>query len=92
MSEQAISDALADLPDWSLEKDGLKRVFQFKDFMEAFAFLTKVAMSAEALNHHPEIFNVYNKVTISGLCTHEADHAITTLDIELAGKISDFVS
>ena len=63
------------------------RQFVFKSFIEAFSFLTAVALHAEKLNHHPEINNVYNKVTIR-LYTHDAGNQITDLDIELAIKIS----
>ena len=92
LTEQQISEAMTELPDWQIVDGGLKREFKFKNFTEAFSFLTKVALAAEKLNHHPEIFNVYSKVIISGLRTHDADNAITNLDIQLAKKISSFIS
>lgn len=92
LSEQQISEAMTSLPDWQIVDGGLKREFKFKNFIEAFSFLTKVALASEKLNHHPEIYNVYNKVVISGLCTHDADNAITDLDMKLAKNISAFVS
>ena len=88
ISEEDIQKELQSLSGWQLKQNGLKQEFKFKNFIEAFAFISKVAICAEKLNHHPEIFNAYNKVIISGLCTHDADGAITTLDIDLAHQIS----
>lgn len=68
---------------WTPIDNKLTKEFIFKDFMEAFAFLTKVAILAEKQNHHPEIFNVYNKVVIS-LQTHDAGNQITEKDHKLA--------
>lgn len=71
---------------WLEEKDKLRRNFIFKDFKEAFAFMTEVAAAAEKLNHHPEWTNTYNKVSIT-LCTHEAGSIITERDYRLAAAI-----
>ncbi len=71
-------------PGWELKDGKLHRSFVFKDFVEAFGFMTDVAREAEALNHHPEWFNVYNRVTMD-LVTHDAQ-GITALDFELARK------
>lgn len=73
------------LKDWSLEMNSLKRDFKFKTFVEAFSFMTAVAMVAEKLNHHPDWSNSYNKVSIS-LTNHEAK-GITQLDFDLAQTI-----
>lgn len=64
---------LAELPDWTLRGDGLaiERTFRFADFSQAFAFMTRVALLAEAQDHHPEWANVYNRVAIT-LTTHDA--------------------
>ena len=70
------------LSSWKLEKEQLVREFKFKDFIEAFGFMTKVALLAQQANHHPEWSNVYNKVKIC-LTTHDAD-GITQKDIDLA--------
>lgn len=75
---------------WKEEDDHLKRSFEFKDFVEAFGFLTKVAILAEKQNHHPEIFNVYNKVDIA-LNTHDAGDVVTEKDHQLANAINDLV-
>ena len=74
-----------------VEKDNkISRSFEFKDFVDAFAFLTKVAILAEKQNHHPEIYNVYNKVTIH-LNTHDAGNMVTEKDYCLAEEINDVV-
>lgn len=67
-------------------KDALKRNIEFSDFKEAFSFMTKVALYAEQVNHHPEWFNVYNKVNIE-LTTHDAG-GLTEKDY----KFADFVN
>lgn len=77
--------------EWKEENNKLVREFEFKDFTEAFSFLTKVALEAEKAQHHPEIFNVYNKVKIS-LSTHDAGNKVTNKDRDLAMKIDDLLS
>lgn len=70
-----------------IEKDNqLLGNFEFNDFVEAFAFMTEVALVAEKLNHHPDWTNVYNKVEIR-LTTHDAGNKVTTVDRELASII-----
>lgn len=76
---------------WSVVDGKLHRAFQFVDFTEAFGFLTKVALAASAMNHHPEFYNVYNRVTID-LVTHDQGNTITAVDIALAEKINRFVA
>lgn len=71
---------------WSEENNQLVRHFEFNDFMDAFAFMTKVAMLAEKQNHHPEWCNVYNRLEIR-LSTHDAGNAITDKDRKLAAAI-----
>ncbi|MGA9212887.1 4a-hydroxytetrahydrobiopterin dehydratase [Kaistella sp.] len=74
------------------ETDGkLQQTFKFKDFSEAFAFMTRVALVAESQQHHPEWFNAYNKVTIS-LCTHDAGDIITEKDYKLAQAIDKIIA
>lgn len=72
---------------WTEEDNKLKASLEFKDFMEAFAFMTEVAMHAEKQNHHPEWTNVYNKVNIH-LSTHDAGNVVTEKDNKLAKTIS----
>jgi 4a-hydroxytetrahydrobiopterin dehydratase len=71
---------------WKEENNKLKRSFEFKDFVEAFTFMTKVAFTAEKMGHHPNWSNAYNKVDIQ-LFTHEAKDSITEKDINLAKEI-----
>jgi 4a-hydroxytetrahydrobiopterin dehydratase len=76
--------ALASLPDWTAVegRDAIQRTFTFKDFNAAFGFMTRAALAAEKLDHHPEWFNVYNRVEVV-LATHDAD-GVTELDVTLA--------
>jgi 4a-hydroxytetrahydrobiopterin dehydratase len=75
---------LAELPGWepAIGRDALHKSFKFEDFNAAFGFMTRVAIKAQELDHHPEWFNVYNQVEIT-LSTHEAS-GLTQRDIELA--------
>ena len=81
--------AIAALPGWSVlegDRDAIFRSFRFADFNEAFGFMTRTAIRAEQLDHHPEWFNVYNRVDVT-LTTHDAD-GVTELDIALASFMS----
>ena len=71
---------------WKEEENKLTTTITFKDFSEAFAFMTRVAILAEKVNHHPEWSNVYNKVTIN-LSTHDAGNIVTDKDRMLAKEI-----
>jgi len=75
---------------WEEKDNKLQRTFEFKDFIEAFGFMTKVAFIAEKMNHHPNWSNVYNKVEIH-LCTHSAANTVTDKDRELAEAIDKLV-
>ena len=72
--------------EWKEEHNALHRTFEFKDFSEAFAFMTRVALIAEKMNHHPEWSNVYNKVVMK-LNTHDAGDTVTEKDRKLAAAI-----
>lgn len=74
------------MKDWKMDNKAMIRNFKFKDFKEAFAFMTEVAMHAESHNHHPEWSNVYNKVHIK-LSTHDAGDVVTEKDHNLAREI-----
>jgi 4a-hydroxytetrahydrobiopterin dehydratase len=76
--------ACAQLSGWSAVdgRDAIQKSFKFKDFKAAFGFMAQVALKAEQLDHHPEWFNVYNRVDVT-LATHDAD-GVTALDVELA--------
>jgi len=84
LGEADIARRLQALPGWEIKGGKLHRELVFKDFAEAFRFMTGVAFVAERLNHHPEWFNVYNRVSLD-LVTHDAQ-GITALDFELAGQ------
>ncbi|MTI25003.1 4a-hydroxytetrahydrobiopterin dehydratase [Fulvivirga kasyanovii] len=71
---------------WKEENNTLKKTFEFKDFKEAFGFMTKVAIVAEKMNHHPNWSNVYNKVSFE-LNTHDAGDKVTEKDHQLAKEI-----
>ncbi|QTR48888.1 4a-hydroxytetrahydrobiopterin dehydratase [Candidatus Thiothrix anitrata] len=86
LTEDALAAALEALPGWVLRENKLHRVLTFVDFVEAFGFMTQVALVAERMNHHPEWCNVYKTVAIS-LTTHDAD-GLTDKDIELAQAIN----
>lgn len=75
---------------WTEENNQLKKTFQFKNFVEAFSFMTRVAFVAEKMNHHPMWTNVYNRVDIS-LCTHDAGDTVTDKDKTLATAIDKLV-
>ena len=73
---------------WQEKDNKLQASFQFKNFAEAFAFMTEVALHAERLNHHPDWSNVWNRVDIQ-LCTHSAGNTVTKKDRELAAAIEE---
>lgn len=75
---------------WKEENNTLQRSFKFKDFVGAWAFMTKVALIAEKMGHHPEWHNVYNMVDIT-LTTHDEDDKVTAKDRELAKKIDELI-
>jgi 4a-hydroxytetrahydrobiopterin dehydratase len=76
---------------WIEENNQLKRSFKFANFIEAFAFMTKVAFAAEKMNHHPNWSNTYNKVDIT-LFTHDANNMVTDKDRKLASEIDKLFS
>ena len=84
LNKEAIAEALVDLDGWSLATDGgsIARTFTFETFSEAFAFMTRVALAAERMDHHPDWSNVYKTVNVT-LNTHDAG-GLTALDFELA--------
>lgn len=87
LTEEERTIALGELPQWSLARDGdaFERKFAFADFSEAFAFMTRVALLAEKHDHHPEWFNVYNRVEIV-LTTHDAG-GLSARDVAMARAI-----
>ena len=82
LSDEEINNELTILSGWSVKDGKLHKDFQFDSFNEAFGFMTRASMEIEKMNHHPEWFNVYNKLSID-LMTHDAG-GITKNDIQLA--------
>jgi len=89
LSSEQISEELKNLPGWSIKEEKLHRDFEFQSFNQAFGFMTRAAMEIEKMNHHPEWFNVYNKLTVD-LMTHDAG-GITENDVELAKILNSLV-
>ena len=85
LTESEIAAALKSLPGWSVTGGKLHREYQFANFVEAFGFMASAALVAEAMNHHPEWFNVWNKVEIT-LSTHDAG-GLSARDVRLAESI-----
>lgn len=84
------AEAIKRLPDWRAApegRDAIQRSWRFADFNAAFGFMTRVALLAEKLDHHPEWFNVYNRVEAT-LATHDAD-GVTELDVRLAAFMDE---
>lgn len=90
LSDDAIADALDDLPGWSHEDDKLTKTYEFSDFREAISFIVRLSFYVEEMNHHPELENVYSTVDVA-LTTHDAGGKVTEMDVELASAIEDFV-
>ena len=82
LSQIDIEEELKNLPGWSIVNEKLHKEFQFESFNQAFGFMTRSAMEIEKMNHHPEWFNVYNRITVE-LTTHDAG-GITKNDVNLA--------
>ncbi len=86
LDDAEIDDALTRLPGWRVVGGKLQKEFKFADFTAAFGFMTKVAIEANTMDHHPEWSNVWNRVVID-LVTHSAGNRISNLDVKLAAKI-----
>ena len=90
LSDDEIAGALEQLSGWSLVDGKLHKEFRFEDFVTAFGFMSSVALVAESSNHHPEWFNVYNRVRVD-LATHDAG-GVTQNDVDLAGRMNAIAS
>ena len=86
-TEPEIQKAIAELGSWAIANGKLHREYRFRTFVQAFGFMTQVALLAERAAHHPEWFNVYNRVVVD-LTTHEAG-GITRKDLDLAREIEE---
>jgi 4a-hydroxytetrahydrobiopterin dehydratase len=85
LSGNELAEIVRNLSGWELKDGKLQKSFKFSNFIEAFGFMTRIALEAEKINHHPEWSNVYNTVTVK-LSTHDAG-GITDYDIKLANII-----
>lgn len=90
LGEPEIAKELEKLPGWSIKNGNLHRAFEFGDFSEAFGFMSRAALAAEAMGHHPDWSNVWNKVVVD-LSTHSIG-GLSQLDFELAGKMQKLAS
>lgn len=90
MNKLSIADALASLPGWTENQGKLHREYKFADFVHAFGFMATSAIAIEAMNHHPEWFNVWNRVVVD-LWTHDAG-GVTAKDVRLAQKLDEFAT
>jgi 4a-hydroxytetrahydrobiopterin dehydratase len=90
LEQSTIEARLTELPGWELREGKLHREFKFKNFVEAFSFMTRVALKAEAMNHHPDWSNAWNRVDVE-LVTHDAG-GITERDFTLARLMSELAS
>jgi len=87
LTEAEIAEHMKSLPGWELEQDRILRTFRFKSFVEAFGWMSSVALVAEKMNHHPEWRNVWATVEVE-LTTHDAG-GLTELDMKLASKMAE---
>ena len=92
LSIEDLKQALRRLPDWQIAtgREAIMRKFQFVDFDAAFSFMTRCALKAAEMDHHPEWFNVYNKVEVT-LATHDAG-GVTQKDIDLATAMDGYAA
>ena len=90
LGPSGIAAALSKLPGWKLKAGKLHRDYKFVDFVAAFSFMTGAALIAQSLDHHPEWFNVWNKVRID-LATHDAG-GVTALDVKLAHAMEELAN
>jgi 4a-hydroxytetrahydrobiopterin dehydratase len=86
LSDNQIQNELESLNGWSFSDDKIHREFTFDDFKTALSFIIRIGFEAEGQNHHPELFNIYNTVSVS-LSTHDARDKVTEKDIKLAKAV-----
>ncbi len=89
LSELEIEEELKKLSEWSVNNNKLHKEFKFDNFNQAFGFMTRAAMEIEKMNHHPEWFNVYNRITVE-LTTHDVG-GITKNDVDLARILNSLI-
>ena len=86
LGRSEVEQALGSLRGWAYRENALERTFEFADFSAALGFIVRVGVEAERLNHHPDLHNVYSRVTLR-LNTHDAGDAVTARDVDLARAI-----
>lgn len=89
-TQAEVLSALQALPGWAHENNKIQKTYVFNDFKEALSFIVRVGLHADQQDHHPELFNVYNRVEIV-LTTHDAGNKVTEKDVKLARAIESFV-
>jgi 4a-hydroxytetrahydrobiopterin dehydratase len=87
LSDNEIESKLKELKNWKMENGKLYKYFEFKNFTQAFGFITRIALESEKIDHHPELFNVYNRVRVY-LSTHSVN-GLSEYDFLLARKIDE---
>ena len=85
LTDEEIRAALVALPGWAIERDALAKTFKFGSFREAMSYMVRAGFEAEAMDHHPEWTNIYNRVAVR-LSTHDAGGKVTAKDVELAKR------
>ena len=90
LSDADLQQALQKLSGWKKNGNAIERVFQFSNFVQAMEFVNQIAEAAEAVNHHPDIYISYNKVTLS-LLSHDSG-GVTQRDVRMAGKINEIAA
>ncbi len=88
LPDDALQAALAELPDWTGDRNGISRTYTFSDFPSAISYMHGLVDAIEADNHHPEWSNVYNRISVN-LRTHDADNKVTDKDICLAKLLDE---
>tara|TARA_Y100001968_G_C19454308_1_gene771328 strand:- start:9532 stop:9816 length:285 start_codon:yes stop_codon:yes gene_type:complete len=89
LEEKEMASLASSLPKWNASTGKITRLFRFDNFIDAFAFMTKVAIISESMGHHPELSNIYSQVKIE-LWTHDLG-GISNLDVDLASKINKII-
>ncbi len=89
LTASEIEAALSGLPGWAYDGRSLRKTFVLSSFREAVSFIVRIAFDAEERDHHPELTNVYNRVTVA-LTTHDAGDRVTSRDVDLALAIEQF--
>lgn len=86
LSTEEVQQALNNLPGWRIENGKLHKTYKFNSFAAAIGWMVSASIQADKMNHHPEWSNIYNRVTVN-LVTHDLGNAISSWDVELAGKM-----